>query len=278
MKRIDSCVFIFSGCAMLFAGCPADTITRDVFVETRTVLYKTNIIGISGTPVEDGAEYIEIRYSSAGDASPGYNKTESIMVSPPYLFQNNCVYMQYDFYEDRCPDGEPTGYYTERMRHDYREGGAEYLQIINHSVDKTVEFFFAGDQDMPKTIGEWRTMIIPTFENTYFLPSVRYKKASVQYLLFPDRKPKYNPTLWGIPYNFEGSQCGDIIVVKAWTVDEINELYRAEYNHSDEIKLFVNLDDSPSEEKRMIDIVEVVEGRGRSDYEKLFAVKFFGAL
>jgi hypothetical protein len=107
------------------------------FIETSTVLYKTNLIGIAGPEAEPGEEYIEIRYSVADDDNPGYNKTDSIMVSPPYVFQNNQVYMQYNIYERRRADGKVLGY-KERLLHDYEEWGAEYLKIFNHSCYKTV--------------------------------------------------------------------------------------------------------------------------------------------
>jgi hypothetical protein len=216
MKKTAAYTLLFFGCALLFAGCVFRTGLTEQFLGTRTVLYKTNIIGIAGPSAAEGEEYIEIRYSAADDENPGRNKTESIMVSPPYIFQNDKVYMSYDFYEDKTGDGRLLGY-KEILLHDYEEQGAEYLRIINHSGDKTVEFFFAGGQDMPETIEEYKTQIFRTFSNTFSLPSVRYKKAPVQYLLFPDRKPKYSIAFFGISYTFEGSSCGDItVIVPGW--------------------------------------------------------------
>jgi hypothetical protein len=55
-------------------------------------------------------------------------------------------------------------------------------------------------------------------------------------------------------------------------VDAVNELYRAEYKRSDEIKLSVNYDNKIDEPRRMIDMVE---GAGGSDYEQLFVGKVF---
>jgi hypothetical protein len=227
------------------------------FIETRTVLYKTNIIGIAGPAVNQGEEYIEIRYSVADETRPGFNKTESIMVSPPYVFQNNRVNARYDFYEDRQLD-EVLGY-KEVLLHDYDEGGAEYLRIINHSEDKTVDFFIAGGQDMPDTVEGMEVTWNRSLLNTFFPPSVRYKKAPVQYLLFPDRKPNYNLKDWPEPvvYLFEGDSCGDITLTEPWTVDAVNELYRAEYKRSDKIRLSINYDDSKiNEPGRLIDMVE----------------------
>jgi hypothetical protein len=156
--------------------------------------------------------------------------------------------MQYDFYEWRWL-GDVVGY-EEIIRHDYKEGGAEYLQIINQSTDKEVEFFFAGGQDLPETIEEFNTVNIGYFEKTLSIPSVQYEKAPVQYLFFPDCKPKYNIVNIGILYTFEGSSCGDITITDPWTVDAVNELYRAEYNRFNEIKLF---GDDPTEKWRLID-------------------------
>jgi hypothetical protein len=51
-------------------------------------------------------------------------------------------------------------------------------------------------------------------------------------------------------YYFEGDRCGDLILTRAWTVDEVVALYRAEYARSDNIRLVINV-----EEWRMIDMV-----------------------
>jgi hypothetical protein len=96
MKIKYGCNILILGCVALFLGC-FEYPPSYHFVETRTVLYKTNIIGITGPAAIQGEEYIEISYSSADDARPGYNKTESIMISPPYIFQNNRVYIFYKF-------------------------------------------------------------------------------------------------------------------------------------------------------------------------------------
>jgi hypothetical protein len=271
MKRKWEYTILILSCLSYFSAC-FEYPPSHYFIETRTVLYKTNIIGITGPSSEAGEEYVEIRYSAADDENPGRNKTESIMVSPPYVFQNDRVYMQYDLYEYRRPNGEVLSY-QEILIHDYREGGAEYLRIINHSADKTVEFFFAGGQDMPGTIEEFDTMPVRTFENTFNLPSVRYKKAPVQYLLFPDRKPGYNFVFLGTPYTFAESSCGDITVIEPWTVDAVNELYRAEYKRSDEIRLSINYDDAKIDEPRRM--IDMVEGVGVSGHENSFAGKVF---
>jgi hypothetical protein len=271
MKKIVKYTFFFFCCVLLFAGCVFGTGLTKQFLGTRTVLYKTNIIGIAGPSAAEGAEYIEIRHSAADEENPGSNKTESITVSPPYIFQNNRVYMQYDLYENYF-FGDVTGH-EEYMIHNYEEGGAEYLQIINHSADKMVEFFFAGGQDMPETNEGFDTIPFLSFENTFYLPSIRYKKAPVQYLLFPDRKPGYNFVFLGTPYTFAESSCGDIAVTEPWTVGAVNELYRAEYNRSEAVKLFVNSDDRKYGEPRRL--IDMTEGAGVSDYENKLAGKVF---
>lgn len=107
--------------------------------ETRTKIIGTNIIGIAGEP---GEPYIEIIYSVADDDNPGENKTESIMVSPPYIFQNDKVVVKYDY----IVEGDSSGphEFREKIIREFEEGGSEYLRIINHSPDKTVELFLAG--------------------------------------------------------------------------------------------------------------------------------------
>jgi hypothetical protein len=125
---------------------------------------------------------------------------------------------------------------------------------------------------MPDKIGKYITTRIDTFSNTVSLPAVRYEKAPVQYLLFPGRKPNYDLTYFLVPYTFKDDSCGDITIIEPWTVNDVNELYRAEYAYSDDIKLSVNYDVSPPKEKRMI---EMIEGIGVSDYEKSFAGKDF---
>jgi hypothetical protein len=210
-------------------------------VENRTKLCKTNVIGIVGDASTE--PYIEIRYSVA-DESTGYNKTESIMVSPPYLFKNDNIYMTYEYgvWED---NGGVFAYY-EKLLHDYEEGGAEYLRIINHSTDKEVEFFVAGAEDDFTMIPSEASEVRGAF------PSVRYRKAPVYYLLCPEHKYPYN--IWD--YQGEGDRCGELILTEAWTVDEVAALYRAEYNRSDTIKLYIwNFNDTEYDNNRMVDYI-----------------------
>ncbi|MDR0721049.1 MAG: hypothetical protein LBF78_15570, partial [Treponema sp.] len=73
MKKTRGYALLIFGCAILFAGCTFGTGLTQRFIETRTVLYKTNIIGIAGPSAAEGEEYIEIRYSAADDENPGNN-------------------------------------------------------------------------------------------------------------------------------------------------------------------------------------------------------------
>ncbi|GHV89125.1 hypothetical protein AGMMS50267_14850 [Spirochaetia bacterium] len=227
--------------------------TEDVaFFEIRTRIFKTNVIGICG---EASAEpYIEIQYSVADDNNIGHNKTESIMVSPPYIFQNEQVCAKYEYRDHNVVRGAYVGYSTDLL-HDYGEGGAEYLRIINHSSDKPVEFFFAGAQDLPKlpmTAKEQKRM---SLEFPVSIPSVQYKRAPLYYLLFPERRPQYD--VYDI--SFTGNQCGDIILTNPWTVEDITALYRAEYEGSSSVKLFVDYNDG-NEQDRIRNAVDGIDG------------------
>ncbi|MDR2070837.1 MAG: hypothetical protein LBP81_05420 [Treponema sp.] len=264
--------------AAAFAGCNRGP--THYIVETKTSLCKTNLIGIAGEYSEE--PYIEIAYSAADESNPGHNKKETIMVSPPYVFQNDRVYIQYDVSKGMTNSYFTT--YTETLHRDWEEGGAEYLRIINHSPDKTVEFFFAGGQELPESAAAaaykmWR----PSFESSIgYLPAVHYKMAPVQYLLFPDRRPGYNyqfqddfPT-----YYFEGNRCGDFIVTKPWTVDEIAALYRAEYNRSNTIILYIDGDYSSVDEETSYRMIDYVQGRVKPHHviHSYLDAKFWGTI
>jgi hypothetical protein len=232
MKNLTvfACYTLYLCCAVFLSACYW---TADRVVENRTKLCKTNVIGIVGDAATE--PYIEIRYSVADETNQGHNKTESLMVSPPYLFKNDTVYMTYEYGESY--DNAGVYAYYEKLLHDYKEGGAEYLRIINHSADKEIEFFIAGAEDDFTPISDLGSgegdgwMLKGTF------PSVRYQRAPVYYLLYPERKYPYN---FGIGYYYgEGDRCGDLIVTEAWTVDAVAALYRAEYNRSDTMQLFI---------------------------------------
>jgi hypothetical protein len=213
MKKHSFLFFVTFSAFFLLSGCYDQVIGK---VEIRTQLCGTNIIGITG--VASAEPYIEIQYSIADEVNPGKNKTASIMVSPPYIFQNNAVYMTYEYMEllDKgglCDD-DIGDYYRETLLHNYDEGGAEYLRIINHSPDKPVEFFIAGAQPEPIN------------------PSVFYRDTSVYFLLFPER-------------NYT-----DNTLTEAWSVEAVMALYRAEYARSETVRLTVDYI------HRMIDLVE----------------------
>ncbi|MDR3119685.1 MAG: hypothetical protein LBU44_09800, partial [Mediterranea sp.] len=73
------------------------------------------------------------------------------------------------------------------VHHAYEETDGEYLRIINHSVDKTIEFFIAGSRGM-----ETRYKGCSGFPLIKTMPAVYYRHAPVYYLLFPDRKYTQN--------------------------------------------------------------------------------------
>ncbi|GHT52454.1 hypothetical protein AGMMS49982_12730 [Bacteroidia bacterium] len=193
--------------------------------------YKTNIVGIAGQASTE--PYIEIIYSVANGTEG--NITKSVMVSPPYIFENNSVNIVYDSLTYVM--GNRFLYYQLMLKHDYGEGGAEYFRIINHSVDKPIEFFFAGTQDVvTEPSGGIMELVV-------FLPGVYYKKAPIYYLLFPEKKYKHNLS-WGSDmkdiFYFEGNRCGDIELTSAWSVEDVMKLYRAEYRHSPDTILYVD--------------------------------------
>ena len=213
--------------ALLSSGCEGNIFW---FQEIRTELFKTNIIGIAGeTALEP---YIEIQYSIKDETKPGYNKTASIWVTPPYVFKNENVYITYKYVEEGSKWGKgPTNFFKLLIR-DYEEGGAEFLRIINHSSDKPVEFFLAGAQ-----MGKSR-------KSNTIVPWVCYKNAPVYFLLYPDKKYTENAYWNGkVTHYFEGDRIGDLIVTEAWTVDEVAALYRAEYAYSNTVQLTLGTTD-----------------------------------
>jgi len=223
MKKYIAYICLIFICAVFFSSCIwGNTWYGPLYEETRVELIKTNVIGFVGETANE--PYIEIRYSIADEYNPGHNKTASMMVTPPYIFKNDAVYMTYKYAEEGFKNKNPDKYSYVLVR-DFEEGGAEYLRIINHSPDKTIEFFFAGAHE-----GEVR--------GSRNLPDVRYKNAPIYYLLYPERKPAKDHNIPGdrIIY-FEGDRIGDLVVTQAWTAEEVCALYRAEYVRSEEIKL-----------------------------------------
>jgi len=235
-------LFLFFLSSVFFSTCYQ---SWSEYREIRTKLMYTNAIGIAGESSEE--PYIEIQYSIADEENPGTNKTASIMVSPPYVFQNDKVYVTYEYieYNDNSRGKNKKKYpvgVSEELLRNFNKGGAEYLRIINHSVDKPIEFFLTGSMRPYDNRDK--------HDEYVFLPSVRYKKAPIYFLLFPEHKLNKNQYLNNNLYYFEGDRCGDLILTKAWTVDEVVALYRAEYARSNDIRLVVNIEDW-----RMIDLI-----------------------
>jgi hypothetical protein len=200
---------------------------EDILIDIKTKNYRTNIVGITGDPSVE--PYIEIQYSEA-DAMRG-NVTKSIMVSPPYIFENRNVNIVYDSIIWRAKYN--LGYYLV-LKHDYEEGGAEYFRIINHSTDKPIEFFIAGTQDVVLN-GDGST------NEVQIIPSVYYRRAPVYYLLFPDKKYHKDVLLYGEPLRFTGNHCGDIELTAAWSINDVMQLYRAEQRKSADTVLYVDM-------------------------------------
>ncbi|MDR0712111.1 MAG: hypothetical protein LBF67_07195 [Prevotellaceae bacterium] len=151
------------------------------------------------------------------------------MVSPPYVFQNSHVNITYDStVYGRKKHAE---YYTLTLKRSYEEGGAEYFRIVNHSADKTIEFFLAGAQDVAHS-GE---------NHAEILPSVYYRHAPILFLLYPERKYHKNLVNGSETFFFEGTRCGDLELTSAWSAEEVMQLYRAEYRRSPDTLLYVDM-------------------------------------
>lgn len=204
---------------------------------------KYNIIGISGP--ESGEPYVEIQYCK--DDGRGKNIIFREMLRPPILFGNHKVNILCDSIinaggynrKDRTKYKAMGGYQI-IVKHDYGENGAEYLRIVNHSADKTIEFFIAGSQEM-ETCNSDRSS---NMKYIISMPSIYYKKAPIYYLLFPESKYPHNllgePSMDNDVFYFEGKRCGDLILDRAWTVNEVMELYRAEFKNDPSIELYID--------------------------------------
>jgi len=213
-KKLLYCLLTVA-CCMAMQSCLFGNTNDIVYTrEIRIEIINTNVIGIAGEASTE--PYIEIRYSVADEGNPGFNKTASIMVSPPYIFQNDAVNMTYEYTESGFEHVGRPDRYSKKLIHDYTEGGAEYLRIVNHSPDKPVEFFIAGAKVYP---------YISLLDG--HVPEVKHKGVSVYYLLFPEAE---SDAVWG--------------------VDEVAALYRLEYERSSEVQLTISLDDY-----RMIDLI-----------------------
>jgi hypothetical protein len=171
---------------------------------------------------------VEIIYSA--DDGQGKNIAQSMMISPPYVFENKKVNITYD--STVSSDRNGAYGYDLVLRHSFEEGGAEYFRIVNHSADKTIEFFLAGAQD------------VETLDNDSFLgviPNVYYRNAPILYLLYPERKYHKNLVNGDETFFFEGDRCGDLELTSAWSVSDVVKLYRAEYRLSPDTVLHVDL-------------------------------------
>jgi hypothetical protein len=207
---------------------------------------KYNLIGISGPA--SSTPYIEIQYTA--DDGSGHNVTVSKMVSPPFLFGDHEVNIACDSVIGvQGSSNDKSKYkvirYLMKLHHEYAQGGAEYLRIINHSTDKTIEWFVAGTQNMV-TKGKCGEQ-----ECLHSAPLVCYHDAPIYYLLCPERKYTRDVAYDGVRkdgstginvFYFSGDRCGRLELTKAWTVDEVMALYRAEYGAASDttLQLYLN--------------------------------------
>jgi hypothetical protein len=202
-----------------------------------------NVIGISGPPSEK--PYVEIQYNK--DDGNGNNVLVSEMVSPPFLFGGHKVNILCDSiisiwgHSNNHSKYKVDGYALV-IQHSYGETDSEYLRIINHSANKTIEFFIAGSRDMETSDKDRGCNGLPLIKT---MPAVYYRHAPIYYLLFPDKK--YTQNVQGDASNcndifyFEGNKCGDLVLEKPWSVDEVMNLYRSEYRNSPDIRLDVEV-------------------------------------
>lgn len=227
-------------------------------ITTYNKLYKTNVVGIVGESSE--TPYIEIIYSVADGEN---NKTERLMVSPPYLFQSDKVNIRCD--SAITVHGDDVLAYILTLKHDYSEGGAEHFQIINHSSNKSVEYFVVGAQDLVLSKNSEERWI-------EILPSLFYKKAPLYYLLFPERKFGKNGKYRGEVFHFEGDRCGDLVLTEAWSAEEVAKLFRAEYRNSPDTILYL---DGSYFDKRLYRLVNADE-KEISNVSHIAGKKFYG--
>lgn len=194
---------------------------------------KRSVIGITGK--DSSAPYIEIFYTrKKTDTS---NEIVHEWVKPPYLFGDVPVMSQF---RKRCWDYcQKAAYLT------YTEGGDSYLRIINHSSNP-IEMFVV--QNLPIKIYKTEGTFCDcpkNPENIVRYPIPLYQKAPIYYLLYPDRVPN----LIGLNVledncckvrnlSYTPTQVGDITLTRAWTVEEVMKLYRAEYRKSSDTVLY----------------------------------------
>lgn len=235
---IKTCLLLVLPC--LFFSC---IWTDEKFITTITKECNYNIIGISGPWSEE--PYVEIQYYK--DDGNGNNVLVSEMTSPPFLFGGHKVNILCDSIIHICGSSNNHSKYKVDgyeliVKHSYGETDSEYLRIINHSADKTIEYFIAGSREMETSDKDKGCNGLPLIKT---MPAVYYKHAPIYYLLFPNKK--YTQNVQGNAadcndvFYFEGNRCGDLILEKPWSVDEVMNLYRSEYRNSPDIRLDIEV-------------------------------------
>lgn len=193
------------------------------------------------------------------------------MVSPPYWFGGEFVNITYDSITS-CMGYDPVSYML-LLKRDFTDTGAEYLQIINHSENNPVEYFIAGTQDVETHDKQWCSGMY----TVKCSPSVYYENAPIYYLIKPE--VKYTKNLSRNSFDcrdilyFEGNRCGDLILDKAWDINDIAKLYKAEYNRSKDTILYVD-EHSRTGYGRMIEAINSTKWRDL----RLYNSKFYGII
>lgn len=215
--------------------------TDEKLIATLTKKCDYNLIGISGPYSTE--PYVEVEYCK--DDGRGNNIIVSEMVTPPVLLGGHKINVLCDSIIEIVGHGnneskyKTTGNYRLVLKHQYGKNESEYFRIINHSLDKSIEYFIAGTQQMQTDNNGCNGLNVIDV-----MPTIYYKRAPIYYLLCPEKK--YTQNLQGSSFDcndifyFTGDRCGDLEVKQAWTVDEVMALYRAEFNNSPEIKLYID--------------------------------------
>ena len=205
---------------------------------------RTNVIGITGASAE--LPYIVVKHCIANNKETNAKQIDTII--PPYIIEPHYVNVYIDSVSNNYGDNS----YTLKIHHDYTEKGAEYLEIENLSDDKTIEFFVAGAQDLYEK---------ELYKSSPYIgcniPLVTYKYSPIYYLLFPEKKYDKDLSINEGDHDkiyFNGNCSGDLILDKAWTVNEVMDLYRAEFNGSKDIQLYYSTYES-NEKKRLTDYI-----------------------
>ncbi|MDR1021805.1 MAG: hypothetical protein LBL94_00785, partial [Prevotellaceae bacterium] len=96
-------------------------------------------------------------------------------------------------------------------------------------------------------------------------------------LLYPDKKYHKNLMWENIVFHFEGNRCGDLELTSAWSVEDVMQLYRAEYRHSADTLLYVD-GGGESNGKRMAIHPAYAANSSTGTTDRRLAPRFYGAI